>query len=280
MRSLLGLRTALVVIAVVAALAVYRRDKFSRIVLPVWVRTYHDVQYGPDRDNVVDVMAPRWPAKTLRPAVVVFHGGAWADGIREDMVDRVCRRYLERGFVVANAEYRKGRITNAVEDAALALRWFAAKAPDYGADPKQIVVTGESAGGHLALMASFRHADKVAAIVNFYGVTDLVPLTGQPFVRAVLPGVGIESAATSLSPITAVRAGLPPILSIHGDADPLIPIEQTRSLTRALQKVGVDASATYIRGGKHGFSRDHQDEAYKAVFDFLEQRGIYRTNPS
>ena len=280
MKSRLGVRAALVVVAAVALLCVYRRDRVTRILLPVWVQTQHDVPYGPDRNNVVDVMAPRWSAKTPRPAVLVFHGGAWANGVREDMVNRVCRRYLEHGFVVVNAEYRKGAIADAVEDATLALGWVAANAQHYGADPKRIVVTGESAGSHLALMASFRLADKVAAIVNFYGVTDLRPLTGESFVRAVLPAAGIESAATSLSPITTVRAGLPPVLSIHGDADPLIPIDQTRNLTRALQHVGNDALATYIRGGKHGFSREHQDQAFKAIFEFLEQRGIHRNNPS
>jgi acetyl esterase/lipase len=271
----IGLVTFVGILVVVASVAFYGRDRLTRVFLPVWIKTHGDVPYGPERDHRLDVMIPRWSSKTNRPAVLVFHGGAWANGSKEDMVDRVCRRYLERGFAVANAEYRRGAVAIAVEDATLALRWFAAKAGHYGVDPKRITVTGESAGGHLALMAGFSEKERVAAVVNFYGITDLVTLSSEPFVRAALPAIDTQSAAKSLSPITHVRAGLPPVLSIHGDADLLVPVDQTRNLTRAIQEAGGDAFEAYIPGGKHGFDRNQQEEAYDAVFRFLEQRRIF-----
>jgi acetyl esterase/lipase len=59
--------------------------------------------------------------RDLRPAVVAFHGGAWANGSKDEMRDRVRRRYPRKGFVVANVEYRRGAITAAAEDAIAAL---------------------------------------------------------------------------------------------------------------------------------------------------------------
>jgi acetyl esterase/lipase len=271
----IGRVTFVAILIVATGVGFYGRHHLTRLLLPFWVKTHHDVAYGPERDNRVDVMIPRWSSKANRPAVLIFHGGAWANGSKEDMVDRVCRRYLERGFTVANAEYRKGAVAIAAEDATLALRWFAAKAADYGADPKRILVTGESAGGHLALMAGFSQPERVAAVVNFYGITDLVALSAEPFVRAALPSIDTQSAAQSLSPITYVRAGMPPVLSIHGDADPLVPVDQTRNLTRAIRAAGGEAFVTYIVGGKHGFNQPQLEEAYTAVFRFLEQRRIF-----
>lgn len=78
---------------------------------------------------------------------------------RADRLVRVCHR----GFVVANVEYRTGAVAPAVDDAILAFEWFAHHAAQYGADPSRIVVTGESAGAQLALMAAFRANVRAAA---------------------------------------------------------------------------------------------------------------------
>ncbi len=152
------------------ALATHERDFLRRMVLPLWAQTIPDVAYGPYPQNRVDVMRPRWRTAALRPAVVVFHGGAWTRGSKDDMRDRVCRRYLQNGFVVANVEYRLGAIAPAAEDAAGALRWFCRNASAYGADRNRIVVTGESAGAQLAMFAAFQSGVKIAAVVNFYGI--------------------------------------------------------------------------------------------------------------
>ena len=273
---LAGIRyiAAFILALLVLTLAVHEKVRWRPYLLPLWVRTTQDVAYGPSPENRLDILQPRWGKDSDRPAVVVFHGGGWAGGNRDDMVDRVCRRYLEQGFVVANVEYRKGAIPAAVDDAILALQWFSRNAPAYGANRSKIVVTGESAGAHLALMSAFRSDAAVAAVVNFYGVSDLTPLSDRPAIRAVLPSGAAESAAKTLSPVEYVRRGLPPVLSIHGTADALIPMEQTSLLTRAIQNAGGEASEYYVEGGRHGFSPAHQQTAYQAVFEFLRQRRI------
>jgi acetyl esterase/lipase len=258
-----------------ALLAIHQRHRWRRTLSPLWVDTVRDLPYGPLPENRLDILRRRWSAGSAdRPAVVIFHGGGWVEGSREEMLVPVCHRYLERGFVVANVEYRKGAIAAAVDDAVLALGWFRRHAPAYGVNPDWIVVTGESAGAHLALMAAFLSSERTAAVVNFYGVTDLTSLLDRPAIRATLPPGDPETAARALSPVTHVRRGLPPLFSIHGTADDLVPTSQTSVLTNALRQAGNEASVLYVEGGKHGFSGDRQEAAYLAVFEFLKRQGI------
>jgi len=253
----------------VIALAVHERGRLRQMILPLWAQTIRDVAYGPHPENRLDIMRPRWNTGVLRPAVMVFHGGAWVRGSKDDVRDRICRRYLQKGFVVANVDYRFGDIAAAAEDANAALLWFSRNVSAYGGDRGRIVVTGESAGAHLALFAAFHSGVETAAVVNFYGIADLSALIDRPFVREVLPRQNPESAARAFSPITYVRRGLPPVLSIHGTADMLVPPEQTAALTRAIRDAGGEASEVYIKGGIHGFSNAEQEIAYRAVFQFL-----------
>jgi dipeptidyl aminopeptidase/acylaminoacyl peptidase len=191
------------------------------------------------------------------------------------MVGHVCRLYLHQGFVVANVEYRKGAIAPAVEDAIRALGWFCRNAPNYGVDPHRIVVTGESSGAHLALMAAFQSGVEVAAVVNFYGITDLTAMADRPAIQAVLPPGDWKTSARRLSPLTYVRQGLPPVLSIHGTADAVVPPDQTARLAEALRSTGGEAAEFYMPGAGHGFSSMQQvAAAYRVVFQFLAQRGI------
>jgi len=135
-------------------------------------------------------------------------------------------------------------------------------------------VTGESAGAQLALMSAFRSQERVAAIVNFYGVSDLVAMLDRPAIRAVLPVDHTELVAREMSPLTYIRSGLPPLISIHGTADELVPISQTAILTRAVREAGGEAREVYVEGGRHGFGSNQQEKAYAAVFDFLKRCDI------
>jgi acetyl esterase/lipase len=114
--------------------------------MPLWVETVRDVAYGEDHENVVDVLRPRRRSGRL-PVAVVFHGGGWLRGSRRDIRERVCRRFLARGFVVFDVEYRR-RLSAASEDAPRALEWAFRNATAYGGDAERVVTVGESAGGH------------------------------------------------------------------------------------------------------------------------------------
>jgi acetyl esterase/lipase len=207
------------------------------------------------------------------------------------MVEQFCMPYLEKGFVVANVEYRLAGVATApaaVSDVLEAARWFIRNAKRYNVDGKRIVVTGYSAGGHLALMVGMTPKSarlgkpvQVAAVVNNYGITDVAdqlegPNRREYAVTWVPEQPGRMDLARRVSPITYVRRGLPPILTLHGDADPTVPYEQGVKLTRALRRVGVDAELISVPGGGHGFSKEEWSRLLPQVFEFLARRGIMR----
>jgi len=206
-------------------------------------------------DAKLDVYVPRG-LKAPNPTIMFFHGGGWTNGTKEASALSLLP-YLQMGWTVVNVEYRMTNVAlapAAVEDARCALRWIYRNAAQYNFDTSRIITSGQSAGGHLALITGVLPASagfdntcpgdraggassnapnstdelKVAAIVDWYGIADVNELIGGPNQRSwatawlgVLPNR--EELAKQVSPLTYVRAGIPPIISVHGDADPVVP---------------------------------------------------------
>ena len=87
------------------------------------------------------------------PVMIVIHGGGWVAGTKEERTLE-CLPFMAMGFSVVNVEYRLARVAlapAAVEDCRLALEWVFRNAGKYQFDTSRVVVTGGSAGGHLAL---------------------------------------------------------------------------------------------------------------------------------
>ena len=199
--------------------------------------------------------------------VMYIHGG----GGKKELTADAMVPYLSWGFQVVSVEYhwdQAGPI--AIEDCRCALRWIWRHQAAYQIDAKRLIVTGNSAGGHLALMVGMlpSHNDfdracpgeeplGAVAIINVFGMTDLDAFMqdetagGRPWVRAWL-GREVTIGAVLASPIHYVRPELPPILTIHGDADRLVPFAQAVALDAALQGVGADHTLVRIAGGQHG----------------------------
>ena len=123
---------------------------------------------------------------------------------------------------------------------------------------------------------------KVAAIINWYGITDVNELLAGPNVRnyavAWLGGMSNrDEIAKRVSPLTYVRAGLSPIISIQGDADPTVPYSQNVRLHRALDDAGVRNMFVTVPGGKHGgFSDAEMAKVYAEIRGFLDKQNIAR----
>ena len=209
-------------------------------------------------DAKLDVYQAR-DAKAPNPTLVNFHGGGWTGGSKEAAA-LTFLPFLDMGWNVVNVEYRLGKVSlapAAVQDALCALRWVYRNGKDYNVDTSRLVLMGNSAGGHLALTTGMIPASaaldslcpgtedlKVATIINWYGITDVNELLAGPNVRnyavAWLGGMANRDAiAKRVSPLTYVRAGLPPIISIQGDADPTVPYSQNVRLHQALDNAGV-----------------------------------------
>src|SRR6185369_7164471 len=151
--------------------------------IPDTVSMEANIPYGQYKETVLDILQPKAPSKEKRPGVILIHGGGWTGGTKEGRVEYAALKYVEKGFVVANVEYRLAKAATApaaVTDVLTAAQWFHKNAKKYNVDTKRIVVTGDSAGGHLALMvamtpksAKLGPTSSVAAVVNFYGITDV-----------------------------------------------------------------------------------------------------------
>lgn len=242
----------------------------------------------------LDVIVPR-EASAPNPTLIYIHGGGWVGGSRESSWLQLLP-YLEAGWSVVNVSYRLARISlapAAVEDCRCALRWVIRNAKQYNFDTAKLVVTGHSAGGHLSLTTGMLPASagldrecpgseelKVAAIVNWFGITDVADLLDgsnmKEYAVAWLSSMtNREDVARRVSPLTYVRAGLPPIITIHGDADPVVPYSHATRLHEALNKAGVPNQLMTIPGGSHGgFPHDQNVRAFTAIRDFLSKHNV------
>jgi acetyl esterase/lipase len=255
-------------------------------VVPASANIDKDLPYSTHKETVLDILHPKDPSPGKRPGVLLIHGGGWTGGVKEDRMEYAAAKYLEKGFVVANVEYRLAKVAKApaaVEDVLRAANWFRDNAKKYNVDPNRIVATGDSAGGHLALMvgmtpksAKLGPPAKVAAVVNFYGITDVEDQLAGPNRRDYAvswmtedPGLGQR-----VSPITYVRKGLPPILTIHGDADETVPYEHATRLTKALLDAGAEATLHTVAGEGHSIPKAKLDAEYEQIFAFLKQHKI------
>ena len=229
------------------------------------------------------------------PTLVYIHGGGWIFGTKEGSVYQFLP-YLERGWRVVNVEYRmagNSLAPGAVEDTRCALRWIHRNAAQWKFDTSKIVLTGHSAGGHLSLITAMLpkgtpidnrcYGDedlRVAAVVNWYGITDVNDLIQGPNLKnyaAMWMGSMPNAAevAKSVSPLTYVRAGLPPVITIHGDRDDVVPYAHATRLHDALAKANVPNKLVTVKGGGHGmFAQPDYVMAFDEIWKFLKDNKV------
>ena len=202
-----------------------------------------------------------------------------------------------RGYVAATITYRlsdpdssgkpKNPFPAQIEDVKCAVRWLRANAEKYHVDPNRIGATGGSAGGHLSLLvgvtvprpssretAVTRATSRVQAVVKYFGPTDLPRLhkssrggraARQPVGRSPRKRAALYKAA---SPITYVSKDDPPTLTIHGTADPVVPVEQATEFDAAMRKAG--ASHTHVAPWREARFAGNQT-AREATFKFFDE---------
>ena len=260
-----------------------------------------DVVYGSANNTPLklDIWYPR-DNQDPTPTLVYIHGGGWIFGSKEGAVYQFLP-YLERGWRVVNVEYRmagNSLAPGSVEDTRCALRWIYRNALQYKFDTSKIVLTGHSAGGHLSLItgmlpdgtpldnrcyADAKYGDvpmKVAAIVNWYGISDVNDLIQGPNLKnyAVMWMGSMPNAADvarSVSPLTYVRKDLPPIISIHGDKDDVVPYQHATRLHDALTKAGDISKLVTVKGGGHGmFAQSDYVMAFAEIWKFLKENKV------
>lgn len=241
--------------------------------------------------------APWWRKydNKLKPVLLYIHGGGWVEGEKETRLLGQLP-FVSKGWVLVNMDYRlahHAKAPAAVADCRMALDWIYKNAQKYQIDTNRIVVAGESAGGHLALMTGMLKKgdslcggkyiegsdNKVAAIINWFGATDFSLRKGMEKHPWFDQRDDWSEAIKSLSPVNYVSKNNPPILTIHGDADPVVLPEHAHVLHQKLNEAGAKNKKIIIPGKKHGnFSGEERTRIFEEIWKFLEGTGINTTN--
>ena len=242
--------------------------------------TYCDIVYARTYEQtlLLDLYLPERVTEPV-PVVIWIHGGAWNAGSK---ADPEALPLVDRGYAVASIQYRltdQAIFPAQIHDCKAAARWLRANADTYHLDPARIGVWGGSAGAYLAALmgtsggvASLEgdlgnpgYSSRVQAVCDGSGPTDFLKMNDAPTTvdhdapdspTSILIGGPVQEnvdAATRASPITYVTPDNPPFLIMHGELDPIIPVNQAELLYEALQAAGVDSTLIVVEGMGHGF---------------------------
>ena len=265
--------------------------------LPPGVKAEMDIVYAQQSEaQKLDLYLPTGNDDTLRPALVVVHGGGWRSGDKQrGQWQSIPARYASEGYVAISVNYRltgEAPWPAQVEDVKAAVRWLRGHANEYRVDPERIGAYGNSAGAHLvSLLGLVKAADGlegsgphqeqsslVQAVCASATPTDflnwgepgrLAQRLGSTFLAG--PEGELENRAKQASPITYVRGDSPPFLLIHGTADQTVPIQQSNRFAEALRDSGAEEVRYMIFDNEgHGvFQRQRlvTFPAMKAFFD-------------
>jgi len=249
----------------------------------------------------LDLCVPTGLAKPP-PIIIYIHGGGWEAGSKENP-PYFCPALVKQGFAFASINYRLSQqaiFPAQIYDCKAAVRWVRANADKYHYNADKIGLVGDSAGGHLvALLGTTANDPKlegdegnvgvssaVQAVVDYYGPTDFISLPDQvtPEQRANLdnpvthlfgapiwnkgPVVGLQDQARLASPVSHITPSSSPFFILHGDHDPIVPLQQSVEFNDALQKAGVETHLAVIKGGGHGFN---DPPSQQAAIDFLKK---------
>jgi acetyl esterase/lipase len=237
------------------------------------------------------------PDATSPRLVVWIHGGAWENGDKSAMP---LAPIIERGFAVASLDFSpasKARFPGQVHEIKAAIRFLRAQAKRFGYDADRIGIAGASSGAHLAAVVGTSnghgelegalgdHRDQsseVHAIVSYFAATNLTTILAQstPFglnirepalIRLLgAPPKDAEPLARLASPVFQVDAGDPPLLLLHGDQDPQMPINQSHELEGAYERERLDVDFIVVHGAAHGGSAFYSAENVERVAAFLQ----------
>lgn len=258
------------------------------------VRVVRNVPYSEaGRRGHLDIYLPaREDAITHAPVLLQVHGGAWTLGEKTHQARPLMNRMAAKGWVCVAINYRlspRDPWPAHIVDVKRAITWVRDNIGAYGGDPDYLVITGGSAGGHLAALAAlppgdpqfqpgFEDADtSVQAAVPFYGVYDFAGSTGLPNaigMRDAFLGPRVIQTTwqdapdvyEAASPILRITPDAPDFFVIHGDLDSLVAVEQARLFVAELRRTS-QRSVVYaeLPGAQHAFDVFHSIRSAHAV---------------
>lgn len=279
--------------ALMASVAPGERKRFNAE--PIDTVDYHlDLDYVGDgiRQHRLDVIVPHGLSAPL-PVYVYFHGGGWTSGDKQALT-RYCASQAIEGMVVVNVNYRmapRHRMADMMADANAATEWIRDHIADYGGDPDNVVLGGDSAGGQLsALLAAASTRPELAehykirpafsvirgvvqhcSAVDFSVIFERGFILGMGFVRMLIPARfdgSLKQASRWLSPIEWVHPDYPPVLVTTSRPDPFY--RANLNFIDELRRHKVDVEVHVDEVAQHTWQQDSRHPASGAVYGRLQ----------
>lgn len=225
----------------------------------------HDVEFAKvgDVSLTLDAFVPE--GKGPFATCILVHGGGFTKGDKQTFITPIFEPLAKAGFTWFTINYRlapQHQWPACSDDVASAIKWVKAHAAEYKVDVNRIALIGESAGGYLVSAAGVigKGETRVAAVVPFYAPHNLVThVRRRNELRGLAGLIGRDTLDEEtwtklaiMSPFHQMRAGLPPFLLIHGDADTTVDYDQSVEFQAKMKAAGNACDLITIPGGGHG----------------------------
>lgn len=259
----------------------------------VWVGTnneqkIYNLKYGEHKRQKMDVFLPSdYPENS--PVVLIVHGGAWKYGRKEHMI-HIQKMLFKNNIPSINMNYRlvSKKITykQQLGDIGAVIEKFNSLAQKAELQPNNYVLLGESAGGHLALLYGYQHADQIKKIISLSAPTDFFSKeyldsfyskytspTIQKVVGTKFNRKNLSEEFQKASPIANISHI--PTLLFQGNKDFLVNQRQGLSLDSALAQQNVPHKLVFMEGAGHAprfFSKRRRDSIiYPNILDWIKK---------
>lgn len=255
----------------------------TRALEPDRVIVYKEID---DRELELRIFLPEgWKPGDRRTCFHIIHGGGWT-GMSPRRMYPIAAEFARRGMVAVCPQYRLHSkadgvtVFDCVRDARSSVRWVRAHADELGIDPSKVVVSGASAGGHLAAAcAMFDGVDEAGEDLSQSCRPDAMALF-FPVIDTSAEGYGqkkIGKRWRELSPAHQVRSGLPPTITFHGTGDKTTPFAGAKTFHEKMLAEGNRSELVVDEGGGHGYLIREEAtfrEAIAKSAKFLEEAGL------
>jgi len=259
--------------------------------LPEGVEVIRDLEYAQVKGLSLrlDLYRPSARPSAPMPLVIWVHGGGWKTGTKANCP---AAWLATQGYAVASLDFRllpEHPWPAQIEDPIAALRWLRRESGKYGYDASRSAAMGGSSGGHVVALwgtLSLPAEDKVKAVVDLYGPTDLLTMppnvlsekrTRADLAKAngalLLGGIVMDQPdkAKAVSALHQVSKDDVPFLILHGTADPGVPVDQSERLHAALKAAGVESTLKLLTGAGHGGKEFDSPESRALIKAFLDR---------
>lgn len=259
--------------------------------LPDGVEVIRDLEYAHVKgvSLKLDLYRPSAMPSAPMPLVIWVHGGGWRNGSKANCP---AAWLATKGYAVASLDFRllpEHPWPAQIEDPIAALRWLRQESGKYGYDASRSAAMGGSSGGHVVALwgtLPLPTEDKVKAVVDLYGPTDLLTMppnvlsgkrTRADLAKAngalLLGGVVMDQPekARAVSALHQVSKDDASFLIMHGMDDPGVPVDQSERLHAALKAAGVESTLKLIPGAGHGGKEFDSPESRALIRAFLDK---------